>query len=133
MTRRSVALWLVVWLAYLAFGVYMAAGLHVYFGDSLSRVQAAQSVLFSRDPHLAAIGFIFTPLTALVQLPLTALSVWWPQMTTDALSAAIMSSAFMAGAVVQVSGVARDRALPTAMTVIVTLVFALNPDRKSVV
>lgn len=115
------------WLAYLAFGVYLAAGLHVYFGDSLSRVQAAQSVLFSRDPHLAAIGFIFTPLTALVQLPLTALSVWWPQLTTDALSAAIMSSSFMAGAVVQVSGIARDRALPKTMTVIVTLVFALNP------
>ena len=127
MSRRSVALWLVVWLAYLAFGVYLAVGVHAYFGDSLARVQAAQSVLFSRDPHLAAIGFIFTPLTALVQLPLTALSVWWPQMTTDALSAAIMSSAFMAGAVVQVSGVARDRALPPAMTVIVTLVFALNP------
>ena len=127
MTRRSVALWLVVWLAYLAFGVYLAAGLHVYFGDSLSRVQAAQSVLFSRDPHLAAIGFIFTPLTALVQLPLTALSVWWPQMTTDALSAAIMSSAFMAGAVVQVSGIARDRALPRTMAIVVTLVFALNP------
>ncbi|GAC46952.1 ArnT family glycosyltransferase [Gordonia aichiensis] len=127
MNRPSVALWLVVWLAYLAFGVYLAAGLHVYFGDSLSRVQAAQSVLFSRDPHLAAIGFIFTPLTALVQLPLTALSVWWPQLTTDALSAAIMSSSFMAGAVVQVSGIARDRALPKTMTVIVTLVFALNP------
>ena len=38
-------------------------------GDALSRVQAAESVLFSRDPHLAAIGFIFTPLTAMVQIP----------------------------------------------------------------
>ena len=38
-------------------------------GDALSRVSAAQSVLFSRDPHLAAIGFIFTPLTAMVEIP----------------------------------------------------------------
>lgn len=38
-------------------------------GDALSRVSAAQAVLFSRDPHLAAIGFIFTPLSALLQIP----------------------------------------------------------------
>ena len=59
----------------LAFSVYAAAGywLHInnvfIIGDALSRVSAAQSVLFSRDPHLAAIGFIFTPLTAMLQMP----------------------------------------------------------------
>lgn len=113
--------------AYLAFGVYLAAGLNVFVGDSLARVQAAQSVLFSRDPHLAAIGFIFTPLTAIVQLPLTALTPWWPEMTTEALSAAVMSAAFMAGSVVQVSGVARDRALPRWVSVTVTVCYAVNP------
>lgn len=50
----------------IALAVYLAVGywLHVrhgfILGDALSRVSAAQSVLFSRDPHLAAIGFIFT-------------------------------------------------------------------------
>uniref|UniRef100_UPI003D93F5E9 ArnT family glycosyltransferase n=1 Tax=Gordonia sp. B7-2 TaxID=3420932 RepID=UPI003D93F5E9 len=112
---------------YLAVGVYLAAGLHVYVGDSLSRVQSAQSVLFSRDPHLAAIGFIFTPLTAIVQLPLTALTPWWPELTTEAISAAVMSAAFMAGSVVQISGVARDRGLPGWMGGLITVCYAINP------
>lgn len=128
MSRRSVwLLFLVVWAVYLGVGLYLAFGMQFFIGDSLSRVQAAQSVLFSRDPHLSAIGFIFTPLTAMVQLPLTALTPLWPPMTTDAVSAAIMSSAFMSGAVVQVSGVARDRGLPSWMAIAVTVCFAANP------
>lgn len=128
MSRRP-GLWIFLgaWLVYLAIGVYFAAFAHVYFGDSLSRVQSAQSVLFSRDPHLAAIGFIFTPLTAVVQLPLVALSPWWPQVTTDSLSAVIMSSAFMAGAVVQVTGIARDRGVPRYLTAAVAICFAIDP------
>ena len=54
---------------YLAVGYWLQVRHGFIIGDALSRVFAAQSVLFSRDPHLAAIGFIFTPLTAMVQLP----------------------------------------------------------------
>ena len=70
---------------YLAVGWYLNVEQQFLFGDALSRVQAAQSVLFSRDPHLSAIGFIFTPLTAIVQLPLIALSPWIPALTADAI------------------------------------------------
>ncbi|MDQ1321539.1 MAG: hypothetical protein QG655_2784, partial [Actinomycetota bacterium] len=56
-------------LAYLAVGYWLEVRNGFILGDALSRVSAAQSVLFSRDPHLAAIGFIFTPLTAMVQVP----------------------------------------------------------------
>lgn len=125
--RRIVGLFVVVWLLYLAVGVYLAADVRLYVGDSLSRVQSAQSVLFSRDPHLSAIGFIFTPLTAIIQLPLTALTPLFPAMTTSALSAAVMSSAFMAGSVIQVSGIARDRGLSPAISIAVTACYAINP------
>ncbi|MEE3853150.1 glycosyltransferase family 39 protein [Gordonia sp. LSe1-13] len=128
MTRRQVvALFVVVWLAYLAVGVWLAADVRFYFGDSLSRVQSAQSVLFSRDPHLSAIGFIFTPLTAIVQLPLTALTPIFPAMTTSALSAAVMSSGFMAGSVVQLSGIGRDRGLAPWLWISITVCYAINP------
>ncbi|MFT4394485.1 ABC transporter [Gordonia lacunae] len=130
MTRRvpaSVLIFLATWIPYLVIGVYLAAEVQLFFGDALSRVQSAQSVLFSRTPHLAAIGFIFTPLTAIVQLPLTALTPWIPEMTTQALSAVIMSSAFMAGSVVQVSGIARDNGLSPAVAGTFTVFYAINP------
>lgn len=129
MTRRRqvIALFVAAWLLYLVIGVWLAADVRWYFGDSLSRVQSAQSVLFSRDPHLSAIGFIFTPLTAIVQLPLTALTPIFPAMTTSALSAAVMSSLFMAGSVVQISGIARDRGVAPWISIIVTACYALNP------
>lgn len=38
--------------------------------DALSRTANAFFVLFSRDPHLAAIGFVWPPLPSLMQLPL---------------------------------------------------------------
>lgn len=130
MTRRvpsSVLIFLVTWIPYLVIGVYLVSEVHLFFGDALSRVQSAQSVLFSRTPHLAAIGFIFTPLTAIVQLPLTALTPWIPEMTTQALSAVIMSSAFMAGSVVQASGIARDQGLRPLVAGTFTIFYAINP------
>lgn len=125
--RQAIGLFLVIWLLYLVIGVWLAADVRWYFGDSLSRVQSAQSVLFSRDPHLSAIGFIFTPLTVIVQLPLTALTPIFPAITTSALSAAVMSSVFMAGSVVQIAGIARDRGVAPWITIAVTASYALNP------
>lgn len=130
MTRRvpaSVLIFFAMWIPYLVIGVYLAAEVQLFFGDALSRVQSAQSVLFSRTPHLAAIGFVFTPLTAIVQLPLTALTPWIPEMTTQALSAVIMSSAFMAGSVVQASGIARDQGLRPLVAGTFTVFYAINP------
>ncbi|MGC4961587.1 ABC transporter [Gordonia sp. DT218] len=125
--RQIIALFAIVWVVYLVVGVYLATDVRFYVGDSLSRVQSAQSVLFSREPHVSAIGFIFTPLTALVQLPLTALTPIFPAMTTSAISAAVMSSAFMAGSVIQVSGIARDRGVAKHIVIPVTICYAANP------
>ncbi|GAA3700840.1 glycosyltransferase family 39 protein [Gordonia hankookensis] len=128
MTRRQIiALFVVVWIIYLTLGVYLATDVRFFMGDSLSRVQSAQSVLFSRDPHVSAIGFIFTPLTAIIQLPLTALSPIFPAMTTSAISAAVMSSAFMAGSVIQLSGIGRDRGIERRILIPVTICYAINP------
>lgn len=112
---------------YLGVGYFLGVHHGFVMGDALSRVSAAQSVLFSRDPHVAAIGFIFTPLTALVQLPAVGLSGIWQPMTEFAYSGSIMSALFMAGAAVQIFGIGSDRALPRAYTLFITAVFALNP------
>ena len=112
---------------FVAAGWFVTVDRQFLMGDALSRVQSAQSVIFSRDPHVAAIGFVFTPLTALIQLPVVALSHSFSWITADAVSGVVMSSVFMAGAVYHVWGIGRDRRLPTVCTVILTVLFAVHP------
>jgi hypothetical protein len=122
-----------VWAYFVAFALYIGVGYWLQvqhgfiLGDALSRVSAAQSVLFSRDPHLAAIGFIFTPLTAMVQIPAIAISPWWPDLAERAFAGSLMSAVFMAGCVVQVMSIGTDRRLPRGYVLTITALFALNP------
>lgn len=112
---------------YLAVGYWLQVQNGFIIGDSLARVAASQSALFSREPHLAAIGFIFTPLTALVQLPMIAISPLWPALTERAFSASVMSAFFMAGAVVQILSISTDRGLPRWYGLSITVLFAVHP------
>lgn len=125
--RLSTLVYVIAAAVYLAVGYYLCVHHGFIIGDSLSRVSSAQTVLFSRDPHVAAIGFIFTPLTALVQLPTIGFSELWQPMTELAYSGVIMSSLFMAGAAVQVLGIGADRGLPRSFTLVITALFAFNP------
>ena len=112
---------------YLVVGYWLQVRNGFILGDALSRVQASESVLFSRDPHLAAIGFIFTPLTAMVEIPAILLAPLWPDMTARAFAGTLMSAVFMAGVVVQIFSMGSDRGLPRSYIVIITTLFALNP------
>ncbi|MBJ7340482.1 MAG: ABC transporter [Mycolicibacterium sp.] len=125
--RLKIAVYAVALLVYLAVGYWLQVRHGFILGDALSRVSAAQGAVFSRDPHLAAIGFIFTPLTSAVQIPAVLLSPLWPVLTERALSGTIMSALFMAGGVVQILGMGTDRGLPRAYVLTITALFALNP------
>ncbi len=125
--RLAVGAYLVTFVLYAMVGYWLQVGNGYILGDALSRVMAAQSVLFSRDPHLAAIGFIFTPLTAMVQIPFVGLSPIWPDIAARAFSGTLMSAMFMAGAVVQIMGMGLDRGLPRSYTLTIAAIFALNP------
>jgi hypothetical protein len=76
---------------------------------------------------LAAIGFIFTPLTAMVQIPAIVVSPLWPDLTERAFAGSLMSAVFMAGCVVQIMGIGTDRRLPRGYVIAITVLFALNP------
>ncbi|GGG28423.1 hypothetical protein GCM10007304_47870 [Rhodococcoides trifolii] len=116
-----------------SFAVYLVVGLTLslkfgyLLGDALSRTYAAQAVLFSRDPHVSAIGFVFTPLTALLQLPLVAFSNLLPALTRWNISGLIVSAVFMAGTVVVIHGICRDRGCTRTQTYVLTALFAINP------
>ncbi len=127
MRTRPAILFGVFVVLYLAVGAYLSLGVGYLQGDALSRVADTRAALLSRDPHLASIGFIFTPLTALAQLPLIVLSEWFPALTRWGLTAVAVSAPAMAGAVVQIYSIARERSCPTWLTWGVTLTFGLHP------
>lgn len=58
---------------YLALGLWLMLGLGFYEGDALSRTANALYVVRGRDPHIAAIGFVWNPLPSVVQVPLLLL------------------------------------------------------------
>jgi hypothetical protein len=96
-------------------------------GDGVSRVEIANRILFSRDPHLAAIGFLWGPVPELALLPLVALKPLWPALVTQALAGSIMSAVFMAGASAAFLGLCQDLRLPRGLTWALTAAFALDP------
>ncbi|HMJ38037.1 MAG TPA: ABC transporter, partial [Verrucomicrobiae bacterium] len=83
--------------------------------DGVSRVATANRILFSRDPHLAAIGFVWSPLPNLVLLPLVPFKFLWPALVQKAFAGNIVSSLFMAGAVWQLLGFLREIGVKRAM------------------
>lgn len=125
--RLKLTIFVALLFVYLAVGHWLQVQHGFIMGDTLSRVVATQSVLFSRDPHLAALGFIFTPVAAMVQIPAVALGAVWPDIAARAFAGTIMSATFMAGAAVQMLSMGTDRGLPRAYSVTLTLLFALNP------
>lgn len=49
------------WLVYVA---------QIFVGDAMARVVQAKSVVLSRGPHLAAVGFVWPPLPPIAEVPL---------------------------------------------------------------
>jgi hypothetical protein len=96
-------------------------------GDAVSRVEAANRVLFSNDPHLAAIGFVWGPLLEILLLPLVALKPLWPALVTQSLAGDLLSAAFTAGATWQFFRLLREVGLGFRMTVVFTVALALDP------
>lgn len=117
----------------LLFAVYGGLAAVLVFGygfgarDSLARVANAAFVLVSRDPHLAAVGFVWGPVPSLVMLPLVPLSAVFPDLLRLGFAANVMSAAFMAGAVVQLLRLLADLGAPNGARLAITSLFALHP------
>lgn len=125
--RQGVAVFAITLVIYLAVACWLALGVRYYLGDALSRTQAAESILYSRNPHLSVMGFIFTPLTTLAQLPLAAVAPLIPDLTRTGLAGAVVSAVFMAGACRQLWLIAAERDIPRWYAMAVVVMFAFHP------
>jgi hypothetical protein len=129
--RRRLSLATCFFLAFLVLYLCVAAVLvfkgNALEGDGVSRVAIANRILFSRDPHLAAIGFVWSPLPELVLLPLVPFKFLWPALLQQGFAGNIVSSLFMAGAVYQLFRFLEDLGVERRLRIAMTLCFALHP------
>lgn len=116
-----------------AFSVYFFAAWqlaithHAIVGDAMARVANGFYVISSRDPHLAAVGFVWNPLPSFAALPLLTLSRWFPALRTQAFAGNIVSAAFMAGAVAVMWRILRELRVGRIAGIALTVSFAVHP------
>jgi hypothetical protein len=115
--------------AYLAVAIYVTLISHSQgLGqDGVSRVAIANRILFSGDPHLAAVGFVWSPLPELVLVPFVALKSVWPALVQDAFAGNIVSALFMAGAAYQVFRFLEEAGVRRWVRWLLAATFALHP------
>ena len=95
--------------------------------DALSRVANAFFVLFSRDPHLAAIGLVWNPLPSFLELPLVALKGWFPWLVNRGFAGNIETAGFGAGGAVVIGMLLRDVGVGRPMRLAMVVAWVTNP------
>jgi hypothetical protein len=95
--------------------------------DAVSRVANGYYVLFSRDPHLAAIGIVWNPLPSLVLLPFLPIGALVPALVRDGLVAVLVSAVAMAATVAITRDILARLGLSRGPRLILTALFALHP------
>lgn len=113
--------------AYLVAGWQLAIEHHAIVFDAMARAANASYVISSRDPHLAAVGFVWNPLPSFAALPFLALSSWFPELRTLAFAANVVSALFMAGSVAVIWRILRELRASPFVAVTLTLLYAVHP------
>lgn len=115
------------------FGVYLALGAVLVFGfgvimtDAISRVANSSYVVRGREPHLAAMGFVWTPGPTLMILPLLPFAKVFPFLLTAGFAANITSAFTMTLAARQLHRIVLHVGLAGRAAAFATAAFALNP------
>ncbi len=96
-------------------------------GDAVARMANGFYVLYSRDPHLAAIGFVWNPLQSILDIGPLLFKDLWPALASHDMAGSIVSVLCMAGAVHQTRAALRDWGVRRGPRLMMTLLFAVNP------
>lgn len=130
MTRRTAVnrddllIFGVSFLVALGIAVAIYYGLDIWNADSLSRTIDAQAVLYSRDPHLGAIGFVWPPLPTLSRIAILPLT---QNLGIAEFTGQITSALFAAGCVVVLYRILCRLELPKNVRIVWLGVAMLNP------
>ena len=114
-------------IGYLIAASVLVFGYNSINNDALARVANAYYTIYSRDPHLAAVGFVWNPLPSLLMIPFLPLKALWPALIEQGFLANIFSALFMGGAVAVVRRTLADMGIALLPRLVLTLLFAVHP------
>ncbi len=120
-------------IALIAFAIYLTVAILLDFKyrilplDAVSRMANGYYVLWSRDPHLAAIGFVWSPLQSAADIPLLLFKPLFPVLSTHELAGSIVAVLAGTGAVYQIHAALSEWGVKRAPRLALTLVFGINP------
>ncbi len=96
-------------------------------GDAVARMANGFYVLYSRDPHLAAMGFVWNPLQSILDIGPLLFKDLWPALASHDMAGSIVSVLCMVGAVHQTRSALKEWGVPRSPRLVMTLIFAVNP------
>ncbi|ANE48694.1 hypothetical protein SY83_03375 [Paenibacillus swuensis] len=108
-------------------GYYLNVIVGYIHSDAISRVANAFYVLYSRDPHLGAIGFVWNPLPSLIEVFILILYPIFPALAHEGLAATLQSSVFAALTTVLLYNAGRRFNLSPWLSLGLALSYSLNP------
>lgn len=97
--------------------------LGIFVTDAMARTRSAWQVFFSAEPKLTNVGFVWSPLPTILQLPLVLL----PPLRVNGLSGNLVTALMGAGTTVLLNALARREGWPRAARYLLVAAFALNP------
>jgi len=112
---------------YIAIATYLVFHLHYMIDDAYARIDNAFDVLFTSDPHLAAIGFFWPPLPSFLELPIIAFKDVWPPLVTQGFAGSIESAIFGAGTVILFNSGLKWAGVARGMRWVLCVVWLINP------
>jgi hypothetical protein len=117
----------------LAFASYLTVAILLAFkygtmtGDAFSRMANGFYIIYSGDPHVAAVGFVWTPLQSIADMVLLLGNHIWPALAHYDMAGSLVSSLAMAGAAYQLLSSLREWGVTRGPRILLTGFFALNP------
>jgi hypothetical protein len=117
----------------LAFGSYFSVAwlldlkYKIFPADAFSRMANGFYVLYSSDPHLAAVGFVWEPLQSFADMVVLLGNHLWPALSHSDMAGSLVSALAMAGAVFQMCAALREWGVSRAPRIVLTAFFALDP------
>jgi hypothetical protein len=128
--RRSAEGWLVFLVALAAYVIVawlLDMKYHSFAPDAVSRMANGFYVLYSRDPHLAAVGFVWEPLQSAADIVFLLGNHLWPALSHNNMAGSLASAFGMAGAAYQMCAALREWGVSRAPRLVLTAFFALDP------
>ena len=117
----------------LCFGIYFTVAwlldlkYRAFIPDAFSHMANGFYILYSRDPHLAAVGFVWPPLQSIADTVFLLGNHLWPALSHNDMAGSMVSGLAVAGAAFQILAALREWGVSQIPRLVLTACFALNP------